>query len=129
SVPDADAERCEAVPSAAAAELVQQGHYEARPAHPERMAERDRAAVDVDALGVEAELADHDQALRCERLVELDEIEVLNLHPRAIEQLPNRRHGPDSHHPRIDACDGRADERAQRLDPQLLRALFARDHE
>ena len=49
---------------------------------PERVAERDRAAVDVDALRVEAELADDGDGLRRERLVELDEVDVADGHAR-----------------------------------------------
>ena len=78
---DADAERREAVAAAAAAQLVQQRDDEPRAAHPERMAERDRAAVHVHLLGVEAELPDHDEALRGERLVQLDQVEVSDVDP------------------------------------------------
>ena len=39
---DADAERRQAVAAFAAPQLVQEGDHEARAAHPERMADRDR---------------------------------------------------------------------------------------
>src|SRR5688572_30455346 len=73
---DADAHRCDAVASAAAVHLVHErrGHARARAA--DGMAERDRAAVDVHAGGVEAELADAGERLGGERLVELDEVDV-----------------------------------------------------
>ena len=41
------------------------------------MAERDRAAVDVDLLAIEAQLLLDGQVLRGERFVDLDEIEVV----------------------------------------------------
>src|SRR5262245_55309172 len=44
---DADAERREPVAPVPAAKLVQERYHEARAAHPERMAERDRATVHV----------------------------------------------------------------------------------
>src|SRR3954447_8997849 len=123
----ADAEGREAVPAAATPELVQQAHDETGAAHPERVAERDRAAVHVDALGIEAELADHDQALRGEGLVQLDEVDVGDGDARAREQLLDRRDRADPHHARVDTRDGRADEGAEWLDAELARALVARD--
>src|SRR4051794_18644622 len=73
---DADAQGGQAVAAAAPAQLVQEGHDKPSTAHPERMADRDRPAVHVDALRVEAQLADDCQALGRERLVELDEVEL-----------------------------------------------------
>jgi len=55
---DADAQRGEAVAAPAPAQLVQERDDEPRTAHAERMAERDRAAVDVHLVAGEAELAD-----------------------------------------------------------------------
>src|ERR1700730_17534319 len=43
--------------AAAPAQLVEQRHEDARPAGPDGMADRDRAAVDVDQLGVHLEHA------------------------------------------------------------------------
>src|SRR5205807_1012408 len=63
SLPDPDAERRKPVAPAATPQLVQQRDDEARPAHPEWMAEGDRAAVDVHLFLVETELAHHDEAL------------------------------------------------------------------
>src|SRR5439155_777787 len=63
-LPHPDAERGETVGAAPPAELVQKRDDEACPAHPERMAERDRPAVHVHALLVEAELADDADARR-----------------------------------------------------------------
>ena len=73
---DADAQRREPVTAAPPAQLVEERHDEPRAAHAERVAERDRAAVHVHALRVEPELADHREALRRERLVQLDEIDL-----------------------------------------------------
>ena len=73
---DPDAERRQAVAAPAPAELVQERDDESRTAHPERVPDRDRTAVHVDLLLVEAEVAAHRQALRGKRLVELDEVEI-----------------------------------------------------
>ena len=45
------------------------------------MAERDRAAVDVDLVAIEAELLLDRQVLRGERLVDLDQIDVVEREP------------------------------------------------
>ena len=108
---------------------MQERDDEARAAHPERMAERDRAAVDVHLLGVEAELADHGEALRRERLVQLDEVDLVERDAAALEQLAHGRDRADAHHARVDAGDRAADERAERLDAELARLLLRRDHE
>src|SRR5262249_21133737 len=72
----AHTERGERVAPAAAAQLVEQRHDEPSAAHPERMSDGDRAAVDVHLVLVEPELANHDEALGSERLVQLDEVDV-----------------------------------------------------
>src|SRR6476661_7701226 len=87
---DADAHRRHAVAAAAPAQLVQEGDDEARAAHPQRVPERDRAAVHVHPGRIEAELADHGEALGGEGLVQLDEIDVVAGDPGPLEQLPHR---------------------------------------
>src|SRR5262245_993776 len=107
ALPDADAKRREAVAAVPATELVQERHHETRTAHPERVAERDRAAVHVHALLVEPELPDDGEALRRERLVQLDEVDVRGGDAGALQQLAHGRDRPDAHHARIDAGRGR----------------------
>ena len=103
----------------AATELVEQRHDEPRTAHPERVADRDRAAVDVHALLVDPEVAHHGERLRGERLVQLDEVDVLDRDAGAVEQLADGRDRADAHHGGIDARDGRADEGPERLDAEI----------
>src|SRR5581483_5601591 len=126
---DADAQGGEAEPAVAAAQLVEERDDEAGAAHAEGMAERDRTAVDVHLFLVEPELADDGEGLRGEGLVELDQVDLLERHTRPREQLLDRRDRPDAHDAWIDAGRGRADERAERLDAELVRPLLARDHE
>src|SRR5581483_796040 len=92
---DADAERREPVAAAAAPELVDERDDEARAAHPERVPDRDRAAVDVHLLRIESELTDDDQALRRERLVQLDEVYLARVDSDSGQQLPHCRNGTD----------------------------------
>ena len=111
----------------APAKLVQQRDDEPRAAHPERMADRDRAAVHVHLRLVDPELAHDRERLRGERLVQLDEVEVADREPGAVEQLAHRGHRPDPHHARVDTGDRRGDERAERLDPERARLLLRGD--
>src|SRR4051794_34231478 len=93
------------------------------------MAERDRAAVDVHALRVEPELADDHEALRRERLVQLDEIDVRDVDPGALEELAHGGDRSDAHHARVDPGNRAPRESPERLHSKLLRALLTRDHE
>ena len=79
--PAAEAERREALPPAAPPKLVEERRQDARARRADRVAERDRAAVDVDLVPVEAELVAIGQDLRGERLVDLDQIEVVDADP------------------------------------------------
>src|SRR5689334_23670604 len=65
-----EAQRGEAVPAAAAVELVEERRDDPGTARTDRVAERDRAAVDVGPIPVEAELATVGQGLCGERLVD-----------------------------------------------------------
>ena len=77
------AHRLQAVAAAGALELVQQRGHQPGAGRAERVAERDRAAVDVDLGEVGAGLLlprEHD---RRERLVDLDEVDVVERHARS----------------------------------------------
>src|SRR5690606_29738280 len=53
--------------------------------HPEGVAERDRSAVDVDTLKIEAEVVDTGKHLRGKRLVDFHEVDIPNGHIRVGE--------------------------------------------
>src|SRR5882672_1550776 len=99
---DADAHGGERAPAAARLQPVQRGERDARPRHAERMAERDRAAMGIDVLGIvgDAELAQAREPLRGEGLVDLDQVEVADLDAEPRHQLAGRGHRADPHHPR-----------------------------
>ena len=61
------------------------------PVQPIGMAERDRAAVDVQPIRGDRHVVEHGEHLRRERFVELDEIEVVDAETGALAQLLNRR--------------------------------------
>src|SRR5262249_36409003 len=85
----ADAHGGERKLAAALLQTVHRGQGKARPRHAERVPERDRAAVRIDVLGVigNAELAQAGDALRGERLVDLDQIEIADLQAKPRHQL------------------------------------------
>src|SRR4051794_24064022 len=67
----AQAERCDAALAAVRAQRVQQRDQHPRAAGADRVAQRDRAAVDVQAVPVDAKLAAISDHLRREGLVDL----------------------------------------------------------
>src|SRR5262249_48355478 len=82
----ADAQRGEAFFCMPFLHLVEQRHQHAGARRPDRMAQRNRAAVDVDLVGVPAEVLVDRAGLGRERLVRLDQIEVLDLPARLLER-------------------------------------------
>ena len=91
----------------------------------EWMPERDRAAVHVHPFDVGLELALPGGDDRRERLVDLDQVEIADRQPVAVEDLLGRRDRPGQHQHGIDA-DGRLIDDA-RAGPQaeLVRLLAA----
>src|SRR5258706_15323824 len=117
----ADAHRHHAPLGLAPAALLQDVAGEPRPGHPEGVADRDRAAVDVVLLGIDAELVTGIEALAGERLVELPNIDIVDFHALALQQL---RHGvdrPDTHLIRLAARRRPGDKAAHRLQPAPFR--------
>ena len=114
---DADAQRREPVATVAAAQLVQQRDDEPRAAHPERMAERDRAAVDVHLLLVEAELADRRRgsATRRPRSARRDRAALASI-PARSSSLRTAGIGPMPMTRGSTPATAERDERAERLD-------------
>src|SRR2546428_13221106 len=79
------------------------------------MAKRDAAAVDVDLLGIELQLADAGDCLRGESLVQLDEIDLIDCETGAFERLLGRRYGTKSHAARIYTRHGGRDDTCGRF--------------
>src|SRR5215472_4712859 len=81
----ADAQRGEAFLRVALLHFEEQRHQHAGAGGADRMAERDRAAIDVDLRGVPAEVLVDRTGLRGERLVRLDQLEVFDLPAGLLE--------------------------------------------
>ena len=87
---------------------------------------RDRAAVDIYLLAVHTKLADHDEALRGEGLVELDEVQLANLDPGPFHQFPDGGDRPSAHHPGVDPGHGARDEIPERVGANVTRSSLRR---
>src|SRR6476620_3717786 len=102
----ADAQARDALLRVALAHLVEQSHQDAATRRTDRVTDRDRTAVDVDLARVPAHLVVDGAGLRRERLVDLEQVEVLRLPAGALERLAGRRHRAHSHDRRVER-DGR----------------------
>ena len=125
----ADAGGRQAALLAAAPQLEQQRQQQPRAAHAERMAERDRAAVDVDLVAIEPELLLDREILAGERLVDLDQIDVVERQAGARQRLARRRRRTHAHQRRLDADRGPVDETAERLQAVAIDRLARRQNQ
>src|SRR6478672_11044257 len=87
----ADAERGETFLGVPLLHLKEQRGQHARAGRTDWMADRDGAAIDVDLAGVPAEVLVDRAGLRRERLVGLDQIEVLDLPAGLLERRTRGR--------------------------------------
>ena len=83
-------------------------------AHAVGVADRDRAAVDVEPVVGNAELVAAVDHLHGKSLVQLPEADVLDLEPGALQQLRHRVDRADAHFVRFAAGDGEATEHPER---------------
>ena len=104
---------------------MEQVEGEAGAAGPERVAQGYGAAVHIGALAVEAELPLDGQVLRGERLVDLDQIQVVERQARGGKRPAGGGHRPDPHHARVHSCDAPREQPADRPEPALAGVLLA----
>src|SRR5687768_14444518 len=86
------------------------------------MAQRDRAAIYVDLVGIEPESFDHRQRLRRKRFVQLDYIDVVERQASEFQNFRNGKHWSDSHFFRRTARGRISYEASHWLRAQLTRA-------
>src|SRR4051794_38526581 len=86
SLAAARADRRDSETAAAAAQLVHERHEDAGAARADRMAEGDRAAVDVDLRLIHAEHPHRVDRHRGERLVDLEEVDVVDREAGLVER-------------------------------------------
>ena len=124
----ADAHRDDAPLGLAAGAFLQQVAGAACAGHAERMADRDRAAVDVVLGRIDAELVARVEALAGEGLVQLPEVDVVDLEAVALQQLRHGEHRTDAHLVRLAARGRPGDEAAHRLEAAALGVLGFHQH-
>src|ERR1700676_789635 len=98
-----DAHGDDSVFGLAAAALDQRVTGETRARHAVGMPDRDRAAVDIDLLRIDAQFVAAIQDLHREGLVQFPEVDVVDLEAVALEQARHREHRPDAHFIRLAA--------------------------
>src|SRR5215211_6461521 len=119
----ADAHGDEAVLRAAALHLVDQLYRELGACGAHGMAERDGPTVDVRLVEVHTHFTYHGQSLGRERLVELDEVDVVHREPGLLQHLRDGHRRSDAHDLGPDATNGEPDEAGERREPALLGLL------
>src|ERR1019366_212401 len=124
----ADAHGDDSVFGLAAAALDQGVTGEARARHAVGMTDRNRAAVDIDLLRIDAQFVAAIEHLHREGLVQFPEIDVVDLEAVALEQARHREYRPDAHLIRLAAGGDETAEDAERFQAALGSLLVAHDH-
>src|SRR2546430_2817446 len=101
-----DASGAQSEPQLAPSQGVKQVDGDARAGRSERMADRDGAAVHVGLGAVEPQLLLDREVLRRKRLVHLDQIELLELHPGFLQRLAGGGRRADAHVLGLDPLHG-----------------------
>src|SRR5262245_23806503 len=127
SLAAADARRGDRVASGAPPQLQERRQDEPRSRGAERMAERDRSAVDVHALAVELERLFDREILSRERLVDLEKIDLLQRDPRPREKPLDGGRRTDPHDARLDADHLPGGDASERGPAGLLRHIGRSD--
>src|SRR4051812_1145752 len=123
ALPAADAGGTDAPLRLAARKLVEEMGGDARARRRERMSDGDGPSVDVGILAGEPQILLHRQVLRSERLVHLEQVEVLEARLVPLESPADGWRGTDSHDRRIAARGAPAEELADGLETALLGEL------
>ena len=116
----ADAHRDHAVSDLAPLHFVQKRRRQLGARAPERVTKRDRAAVDVQPAGIDRQRPQTGEHLRRERLVELDEVDLIERQAGELQDFLHRRHRADAEPLRFDACCRKRHEPGQRRQSPLL---------
>ena len=95
----------------------------ARAGHAIRVADRDRAAVDVEQIVVDAETIAAVENLYSKRFVQFPQTDIVHLEAKTLKQFRDREDGADAHFIRLGARDRHADIAAQRIEAFLLSDL------
>src|SRR5690242_8835606 len=120
----ADAEGGESEPGLSFLHLVQQRSRDANSSAADRMAQRDGAAVDVQAIGTKAQLAITRDHLRGKSFVQLDEIDLGKRELLSLEQRAHCRNWTNPHNLRRDSDDLVVDDAGLRRRAESFDSFF-----
>src|SRR5258708_13006682 len=93
------------------------------------MADSYRAAIDVVFFGIDVERVATIQTLARKRLVQFDEVEVVDRHVVALQKARDRKDGSDSHLVGLAARNGPTHETSHRLKALTLCSFGFHDHD
>src|ERR1700680_1513932 len=125
---DADAHGSKSALGAARFHGMQQRHHDACATASQRSTNRDRTTVDFDPLKRNFEFANAGDGLCSERLVHLDQVDVIDAQIRAHECLLGRRDGAETHAVRVDARDSRRYDAPHGFEPAALCFVCRHQH-
>ena len=108
---------------------MEQGHADARTGGPDGVSQGDRAAVDVQLVVHERELAAAGEDLGGEGLVQLDQVVVLDRRAVLLLQRLGRGHGTEPHDRRIEADLGVAVDARERREAERPGLRLAHEHQ
>src|ERR1700757_5087803 len=106
----ADAQRHHCAPGVAALQFVDHSAQDHRAGGTQRVTHRDGAAVDVELLVGDVQVLLELQHHGRKRLVELEEVDVVDGQPGAVEHLARGRGGPGQHDHRVGPAGGGGDD-------------------
>src|SRR5260370_6717181 len=126
----ADAHRLQPVGLVLFAQAVQERAQNSRAGHPKRVAESDRTAMRVELVAerVDPYSARRRDHLRGESLVDLDDVDVVDGHLRALEGLPRGFNRPQAHELGLERGQSRRDHARHWLNAELLGSALGHDH-
>ena len=128
-IPATDAHCLEPEGAVGRAQPVHQGAGDPGAGHAERMPDGDGAAVHVELVDVDAQVAVAGDDLSGERLVDLHEIHVVDRHPGPRQRLPGRLDRPVAHQFGREPGDTGGDDPGQRRHPEVTCLDVAHDHQ
>src|SRR5690606_17362499 len=117
----ADAHGAEAETPARAAQLVDELDRDDGAGCGDRVTERDRATVRIDALRRQSQLARNGAYLGGEGFVRFDDVQVSDGKSRPLEGNTDRRHGSDAHAARLHSGEAVGDDAGERRNAPSLR--------
>ena len=108
--------------------LVNQSSENAAAGARNRMSQRDGAAIGIQPLAIEMQIAVAGQHLRGKGFVQFDRVVIFHLRARALAQAAHCGHRADAHHARIDRRNRSVHDPRDRFQIQLANFFLAREH-